>query len=1236
MSSNDKIPAPKPNMLGAEDPVANLDRDDPSASPTEKRSIVDGNTAAADVAFRVNELCSIYPITPSSPMAELADEWSAVNRPNIWGEVPTVMEMQSEAGAAGTMHGALQAGALSTTFTASQGLLLMIPNMYKIAGELTSTVMHVAARSLAAQGLSIFGDHQDVMAARQTGWAMLASSGVQECHDMALIAQNATLRTRVPFLHFFDGFRTSHELNTCMMLSDSVLRAMIPDDLVREHRARALSPANPFIRGTAQNGDVYFQGRESSNPFYLNTPGVVQDAMDQFASLTGRQYHLADYHGAPDADRVVVIMGSGAEVVEEAVDHLNSNGHKVGMLTIRLYRPFPAQQVLAALPASVRRIAVLDRTKEPGSNGEPLFLDIMATLSEAASTGEREVLPRITGGRYGLSSKDFTPAMAVGVFDELGRDKPKPRFTVGINDDVTHLSIDYDKSIDLEDPLIKRAVFYGMGSDGTVGANKNTIKILGEDAGTYAQGYFVYDSKKSGSRTTSHLRFGPDPIRAPYLVSKAGFIGVHHWSILERIDVLQFARKAVYNEKGERVGGTTVLINSPFPTEEVFDRLPAPMQQKIIDLNIDLYAINANEVARVAGLGGRTNTVLQTCYFAISGVLPSDVAIERIKTSITKTYSKKSMEIVRKNHAAVDSALADLHHIEVPDHVTSDHGYLKPVPDSAPEFVRTVTAKMLIDQGDDLPVSMLPVDGSYPSGTTRYEKRNVSDIIAVWDAENCIQCGNCSFVCPHGVLRAKHYPPERLEGAPASFESQPLDAAGLPDNRYTLQVYAEDCTGCGLCVEACPVTPVDNPGRKAINLAPVLDRTEQRANVEFFESIPRPRRSRVNFGTVRGVQFMPPLFEFSGACSGCGETPYLKLLTQLFGDRLQVANATGCSSIYGGNLPTTPWAKNDEGRGPAWSNSLFEDNAEFGLGMRLAADLHNELARKRLAQLRVEIGDDELVDGLLDGAQETMHDLRNQYRRQQALAERLEQLSGPLVDDLKSVADHLLRRSVWIIGGDGWAYDIGSGGLDHVLASGRNVNVLVMDTEVYSNTGGQSSKSTPLGAIAKFATAGKTTNKKDLAMQAVAYGHVYVARVAMGADPQQTLTAFREAEAFDGPSLIIAYSHCISHGFDMRWGLSQQYKAVNSGHWPLMRFNPVLRDEGRNPFLLDSPRPRLSLRDYRMGELRFKNLARNDPEEAERLLSIGQEHVLRRYAEYEEMAGRSADMFMADARAKEK
>ncbi|MGB3954519.1 MAG: pyruvate:ferredoxin (flavodoxin) oxidoreductase [Brooklawnia sp.] len=1226
-----KIPAPHPNMLGAEDPVANLDRDEPAAKPTE-RSIIDGNTAAADVAFRVNELCSIYPITPSSPMAELADEWAAVDRPNIWGQIPSVIEMQSEAGAAGAMHGALQAGALSTTFTASQGLLLMIPNMFKIAGELTSTVMHVAARSLAAQGLSIFGDHQDVMAARQTGWAMLASNSVQECHDNALIAQAATLHTRVPFMHFFDGFRTSHELNTCEMLDDDQLRAMVPDRLVLEHRERALSPAHPFIRGTAQNPDVYFQGRESANPFYLATPGIVQEQMDRFAALTGRHYHLVDYIGDPDAERMVIVMGSGAEVVEQAVRHLRTSGEKVGMLIVRLYRPFPVAALLAAIPASVRKIAVLDRTKEPGSGGEPLFLDVTAALAEAVSLGQREHLPRIIGGRYGLSSKDFTPAMAVAVFDELAKAAPRPRFTVGIKDDVTLLSLDYDPTIDLEDPATKRAIFYGLGSDGTVGANKNTIKILGSDPDTYAQGYFVYDSKKSGSRTTSHLRFGPDPIKAPYLVNKAGFIGCHHWSILERIDVLEYARPAVYDAEGERVGGTTLLLNAPFPADEIWDRLPAPMQQRIIDLGIEVHAINANEVARLAGLGGRTNTVLQTCYFAISGVLPRDEAIGKIKDAITKTYSRKSAEIVRKNHVAVDSAVAQLHRIEVPDRVTSEHGYLAPVPEDAPDFVRDVTAAMLIDRGNDLPVSKLPVDGSYPSGTTKYEKRNISDVIAVWDPETCIQCGNCSFVCPHSVIRAKYYEPDHLEGAPASFQSAPLDAAGLPHTRYTLQVYAEDCTGCGLCVEACPVSPIGQPHRKAINLAPVLERSKQRENVQFFESLPRPRRSRVNYGSVRGVQFLTPLFEFSGACSGCGETPYLKLLTQLFGDRLQVANATGCSSIYGGNLPTTPWAKNYEGRGPAWSNSLFEDNAEFGLGMRLAADLHNELARTRLAQLRAEIADDELVDGLLYGPQETMHELRVQYGLMLRLNERLDELDGPLVEDLKSVADHLLRRSVWIVGGDGWAYDIGSAGLDHVLASGRNVNILVMDTEVYSNTGGQSSKSTPLGAVAKFATAGKTTNKKDLAMQAVAYGHVYVARVAMGADPQQTLKAFREAEAYDGPSLIIAYSHCISHGIDMRKGLEQQYKAVASGHWPLMRFNPVLRNAGHNPFLLDSPRPRIPLKDYRKNELRYKMLRQSDPEEAQRLLDLGQEHVLRRYQEYEMMAGRPAEMFSADAR----
>ncbi|MDO4785019.1 MAG: pyruvate:ferredoxin (flavodoxin) oxidoreductase [Propionibacteriaceae bacterium] len=1186
-----------------------------------KRAIIDGNEAAVDVAYRLNELCSIYPITPSSTMAELADEWSAHARTNIWGQVPTVIEMQSEAGAAGAMHGALQGGALSTTFTASQGLLLMIPNMYKIAGELTSTVFHVAARSLATQGLSIFGDHQDVMAVRQTGFALLSSCSVQESHDMALIAQVSTLRSRIPFLHFFDGFRTSHELNTLQKLSDGDLRALVPDELILEHRARALSPENPFIRGTAQNPDTYFQSRETVNPFYERTPKVVQEAMDAFAARVGRQYHLVEYHGAPDAERLIVIMGSGYETVTQTVDRLNAAGAKVGALLVRLYRPFPEDALLAAIPETVTKVAVLDRTKEPGSGGEPLFLDVMAALSKAYSDGRRAHLPRLIGGRYGLSSKEFTPAMVVAVYDELAKAAPRPRFTVGINDDVSLTSLTYDPSIDFEDPQAHRAVFYGLGSDGTVGANKNTIKILGSSPGTYAQGYFVYDSKKSGSRTVSHLRFGPNPIKAPYLVNQAHFVGCHHWSILERVDVLEFARP-----------GGTLLLNSPYGPDQVWDRLPLPVQRKIIDLGLRLYVIDAGQVAREAGLGGRTNTVLQTCFFAISGVLPREEAIEKVKQAITKTYARKSQAIVDKNHRAVDASVAHLHEVEVPAEATSTRDLIAPVPSHAPVFVREVTGKMLVGRGDDLPVSALPVDGSYPSGTTQYEKRNISEIIAVWDNEACIQCGNCSFVCPHAVLRAKYYPSSLLSEAPEGFLSQPLDAAGLPNTSYTLQVYAEDCTGCGLCVEACPVKPVGQPSRRAINLAPVLERETEKRAVGFFETIPLNDRSRVDFGTVRGTQFLEPLFEFSGACSGCGETPYLKLLTQLFGDRATVANATGCSSIYGGNLPTTPWAKNAAGRGPAWSNSLFEDNAEFGLGLRLAADLHRDLARARLEELRAEIADDELVDGLLNARQRMESGLARQAARVERLKARLAELNGPRVEDLLSVCDHLLRRSVWIVGGDGWAYDIGSSGVDHVLASGRNINILVLDTEVYSNTGGQASKSTPLGAVAKFAAGGKLTNKKDMALQAIAYGNVYVARVAMGADPQQTLKAFREAEAYEGPSLIIAYSHCIAHGIDIRKGLEQQYKAVNSGHWPLMRYNPVVREQGGNPFLLDSPRPRLTLQQYHDNELRFKMLQAADPAEAERLLRLAQDQVDRRWAEYEEMATRGAEAFAADAR----
>ncbi|MCA0308093.1 MAG: pyruvate:ferredoxin (flavodoxin) oxidoreductase [Actinobacteria bacterium] len=1180
------------------------------------RVIIDGNEAAASAAYRLNELCSIYPITPSSTMAELADEWSAKRQANVYGMVPTVIEMQSEGGAAGALHGALQGGALSTTFTASQGLLLMIPNMYKIAGELTSTVLHVAARSLAAQGLSIYGDHQDVMAVRQTGFAMLNSSTVQEAHDTAAIAQLATLRSRVPFVHFFDGFRTSHEENSVELLTDAQLRTLVPEDLVQAHRRRALSPEHPYIRGTAQNPDTYFQGRESANPYYLEVPGIVQQAMDEFAALTGRGYDLVEYYGDPEADRVVVIMGSGAQTVRSTVEYLCAHGQKVGVVQLRMYRPFPTEQVLAAIPASARVVAVMDRTKEPGAGGEPLFLDIASAIGEAHAAGRRPAMPLLVGGRYGLSSKEFTPAMVVGVFDELALPAPRPRFTVGINDDVTMLSLPYDASLDLEDPATLRAVFYGLGSDGTVGANKNSVKILGAIEGTYAQGYYVYDSKKSGSRTVSHLRFGPKPIEAPYLVSKAGFIGCHHWSILERVDVLEFARP-----------GTVLLVNTPYERTEVFAHLPLPMQRRIIELGIELWAIDANLVARRAGMGRRTNTVLQTCFFAISNVLPRAEAIEEVKRTIRKTYARKGADVVAKNEAAVDASVEHLHRIEVPAEPVGEVAMIPPVPADAPEFVRNVTASMLLGTGDDLPVSALPVDGTYPSGTTKYEKRNISDIIAEWDPESCIQCGNCAFVCPHAVLRAKYYTESALDGAPEGFPSAPLNAAGFPGSRYTLQVYAEDCTGCGLCVEACPVKPLGSGGsRKAINLAPVMERSKEKENVRFFETIPVNRRSRIDFANVRGTQFLEPLFEFSGACSGCGETPYLKLLTQLFGGRATVANATGCSSIYGGNLPTTPWSSNKYGRGPAWSNSLFEDNAEFGLGLRLAADLHTATARRRLEALRDELGD-QTVDAILDAPQQYESELSQQRARVDALKALLNTMSGPAVEDLRSVADHLLRRSVWIVGGDGWAYDIGSAGVDHVLASGRNVNILVLDTEVYSNTGGQASKSTPLGAVAKFAAAGKGTTKKDMALQATAYGNVYVARVAMGADPQQTLKAFREAEAYDGPSLILAYSHCIAHGIDMRKGLDQQYAAVASGHWPLMRYNPVLRAAGKNPFLLDSPRPRMPLREYHTRELRFRMLMNSDPESAERLLELGQEQVNRRWAEYEEMATRGAERF---------
>jgi pyruvate-ferredoxin/flavodoxin oxidoreductase len=1185
------------------------------------RATVDGNEAAVSVAYRLNEVCCIYPITPSSPMAELADEWSSTQRPNVWGTVPTVVEMQSEGGAAGALHGALQSGALTTTFTSSQGLLLMIPNMYKIAGELTSAVINVAARSLAAQGLSIFGDHSDVMAVRQTGFALLASASVQEAHDLALVAQAATLATRVPFVHFFDGFRTSHELNTIETLSDDDLRALVPEELVWAHRGRALSPERPFIRGTAQNPDVYFQARETVNPFYARVPGVVEDLMAHLGERTGRKMHTVDYTGHPEAERVLVLMGSGAQTVAQTVAALAERGERVGVVQVRLYRPFPMSALLEAMPATVRTVGVLDRTKEPGSIGEPLYLDVVAALAEAHADGDRLVMPRVAGGRYGLSSKEFTPAMVAGVFAELDREQPRRRFTIGIDDDVSGTSVEYDPAFDIESPDTVRAIFFGLGSDGTVSANKNTIKILGSEEGLHAQGYFVYDSKKSGSQTESHLRFGPDPIRAPYLVTGANVIGCHQFRFLDKVDVL-----------GRAARGATLLLNCRYPVEKVWDALPRRVQEQILAKRITLYAVDAGRIAHAAGLPGRINIVLQTCFFAISDVLPREQAITRIKESVEKMYGNRGADVLRKELAAVDGALDGLHRIEVPTLVTSTRTPKPTVPESAPEFVRTVTAEMMAGRGNALPVSALPVDGTYPSGTTAYEKRNISELVAIWDSQSCIQCGNCGFVCPHSVIRSKFYDESQLAGAPDQFDSAPLDAVGLPNARYSLQVYVEDCTGCGLCVEACPVVIPGSTVTKAINLGPSEPRVvAERANIEFFEALPTNDRSRVDFGTVRGTQFLEPLFEFSGACAGCGETPYLKLLSQLFGDRLMIANATGCSSIYGGSLPTTPWTVDANGRGPAWSNSLFEDNAEFGLGLRLASDGHAQLARRRIAELRNDLGA-ELVDAILAAPQLRESELHAQRERVAELKNRLNSLDPAATSDLLSVVDHLVRRSVWIVGGDGWAYDIGAGGLDHVLATGRNVNVLVLDTEVYSNTGGQMSKATPLGAVAKFAAAGKTVPKKDLALQAIAYGNVYVAKVAMGADPQQTLQAFREAEAYDGPSLVIAYSQCIAHGIDMRLGMDQQYRAVASGHWPLVRYDPVLRASGNNPFLLDSHRPRIPLTDYVYRELRYRALTNADPVEAERLLGLAEEAIEQRWNVYEEMASRGPEHFHADAR----
>lgn len=1184
------------------------------------RTTMDGNTAVAHVAYRVNEICAIFPITPSSTMAELADEWSAAGAKNIWGNIPVVQEMQSEGGAAGAVHGALQSGAMTTTFTSSQGLMLMLPNMLKIAGELTSTVFHVAARSLATSALSIFGDHSDVMTVRTTGFALLSSASVQEAHDCALIAQAATLDTRVPFLHFFDGFRTSHELNTLTLLDDDEIRSFIRDDLVHAHRARALNPETPFIRGTAHNPDTYFQAREAVNPYYAKVPGIVEAEMHRFGALTGRHYQLFEYEGAPDAERAIIAMGSGAQTARETAKALQAAGEKVGVVQVRLYRPFSAPHFLAVLPASVRATAVLEQTKEAGAPGEPLYLDVVTVLAQALTNGERVTMPRVIGGRYGISSKDFTPAMVKATFDELKKPKPRNGFTVGINDDLSHASLDIDPAFSIEPPATTRAVFYGLGADGTVGANKNSVKIIAEDAGYYAQGYFVYDSHKSGAQTVSHLRFGPEPIRAPYLIASSGFVACHQFHFLARQDVLRLAAP-----------GAVFLLNSPYGADRVWDRLPRRVQQQIIDKRLRFFVIDASNVAREVGLGTRINTVLQTCFFAISGVLPRDEAIRQIKETIRKTYARRGEAVVQKNYAAVNGTLERLQEVRVPAQATSNLDGAQIVPDDAPEFVRRVTAKMLVGLGDEIPVSLMSADGTFPSGTSAFEKRNIADTVPVWEPDLCVQCGQCSFVCPHSVIRARYYHEDKLAGAPDSFKSAPVNARGYPEARFTLQFYIEDCTGCALCVEACPATSLREAGVKAINMADKLPLIEAgRRNIAFFETLPANDRARVDFANVRGVQFLEPLFEFSGACAGCGETPYLKLLSQLFGDRLQIANATGCSSIYGANLPVTPWSKNREGRGPAWSNSLFEDNAEFGLGFRLAADKHVELAHALLRQLSPQVGE-ELADAILNAPQIRESEIRAQRIRVAELKTNLLKIDAEPARDLLSVVDHLVRRSIWIVGGDGWAYDIGYGGLDHVLASSRNVNVLVLDTEVYSNTGGQASKATPLGAVAKFSAAGKRVARKDLALQAIAYGNVYVAQVAMGANPQQTLQAFREAEAYDGPSLILAYCQCIAHGIDMRFGMKQQQLAVASGYWPLIRYNPAMRNVGENPLRLDSPRPTIPFKDYAYNEIRYTALNSTKPEDAKALLAMAQAVVTEKYRQYEDLAARDGSRFHPNA-----
>jgi pyruvate-ferredoxin/flavodoxin oxidoreductase len=1177
---------------------------------------MDGNEATAHVAYRVTEISAIYPITPSSPMGEHADSWSAKGIKNIWGHVPQVIEMQSEGGASGALHGALQTGALATTYTASQGLLLMIPSMHKIAGELTSTVIHVSARSLAIQALSIFGDHSDVMDVRATGFAMLCSSSVQEAHDMALIAHAATLESRVPFLHFFEGFRTSHELNKLFLISDEQMREMIDDDSVLAHRKRALSSDHPYIRGTSQNPDVYFQAREACTPFYNITPGVVQKNMDKFAKITGRQYHLVDYFGDKNAECIIIIMGSGAEAIKETVKYLNQQGEKVGLLQIHLYRPFPTEEVLAALPASVKTIAVLDRTKEAGADGEPLYKDVATALYTYRDKLPMKNMPLVIGGRYGLSSKEFTPAMVKGIFAEMTKGKPKNHFTIGINDDVSNTSLEYDADFDIESDEIIRAIFFGLGADGTVGANKNSIKIIGSQPEYYAQGYFVYDSKKSGARTVSHLRFGKNPINAPYLIKSANFVGCHQFNFLERTDVLKYTAP-----------GATFLLNSPYSVDEVWHHLPRPTQQEIIDKKIIFYVIDAYKVAKVAGMGERINTIMQTCFFELAKIMPVDKAIEKIKEAIKKTYGRKGEEVVKKNYAAVDHAIANLKQVQVPDKIDPDAKELPPpVSAKAPKFVREVIGTIMEDRGDELPVSAMPIDGTFPSATTKWEKRNVSLEVASWDPETCIQCGRCSIVCPHGVIRAKRYPENAIANAPKEFKSAALRGKDAAGQKYTLQVYLEDCTGCGLCVESCPAKNKNVgaqravPERKAINLVVKESILEQeRNNIEIFEKLPEVESKFIDTSTVPGVQYLTPMFEFSGACAGCGETPYVKLVSQLFGDRMVVANATGCSSIYGGNLPTTPWTVNQEGRGPAWSNSLFEDNAEFGFGFRLTENQLQQQAKELLIELAKDVGEDlakQILAATDDNTEET---IKAQRERVATLKEKLTKIKSDKARHLLALADRLVKHSIWIMGGDGWAYDIGFGGLDHVLASGHDVNVLVLDTAVYSNTGGQASKATPLGAIAKFAASGKKLPKKDLGLMLMSYGYIYVAQISL-ANPMHAITAIKEAENYKGPSIILAYSHCIAHGINMRKGLLIQKMAMESGFWPLYTYNPDLAKEGKNPFVLSSRKPTISFKEYAYGETRFKALTKLNPQEAEILLQKAQEEVDYRWCMYEQLA----------------